>query len=87
MKRIFKYQLELVNEQTVQMPEFAVIISAQAQHRNGLCLWAMVDDGNKAKPVTIRIIGTGHPIPDAGQLYFISTVQQEDLVWHVFQKP
>lgn len=65
MKRIFKYSLEILDRQEVELPAGAKILSVQAQ--NGLPqIWAMVDDSQvKTDMVHIRIIGTGYEIPDA----------------------
>lgn len=68
MKRIFKYSLEILDRQEVELPAGAKILSVQAQ--NGLPqIWAMVDDSQvKTDMVHIRIIGTGYEIPDADSL-------------------
>jgi hypothetical protein len=33
---------------------------------------------------TIRIFGTGHPIPERDALVYIDTVQIAPFVWHIF---
>lgn len=73
MKRIFKYSLEILDRQEVELPAGAKILSVQAQ--NGLPqIWAMVDDSQvKTDMVHIRIIGTGYEIPDADSLEYIGT--------------
>lgn len=85
MKRIFKYPLATIDAQTVVMRRGAQPLCVQMQ--NGLpCLWAMVDDQEPDEDRTIRVIGTGHPIPDANRLDYIGTYQIHggSLVFHAF---
>lgn len=86
---IWKFPLEITDEQNVMMPEGAVILSAQSQS-DTLCLWAKVDAKAPLSRRTIRIFGTGHPVPDE-PLIFIATAQMLNawgpLVWHIFELP
>lgn len=86
MMTIWKYPLEITDEQTIELPQRSEILSVQMQ--NGVpTIWALVDPkapGPKVKQ-KIGIFGTGNPID--GVLFkqaFIGTVQQGSLVWHVF---
>jgi hypothetical protein len=86
--RIFKYELEVTDEQQILLPEHARILSVQVQNGR-LCLWALVNDGaltNRRR--TFRVVGTGHPVPDNEYLAFLGTVQMHGgaLVFHVFEK-
>ena len=86
--RIFKYELEVTDEQQLLLPEHARILSVQAQNGR-LCMWALVNDGaltNRRR--TFRVIGTGHTVPDNDSLTFLGTVQLRGgaLVFHVFEK-
>jgi len=85
---IYKYPIECVDEQSIDMPTDARILSVQV-HRGVPCLWALVDT---ALPVVSRRIftfGTEHPLCDAAELRFIDTYQSlgGDLVFHVFENP
>jgi hypothetical protein len=85
MKRIYKYPLQTADEQTVVMRAGAWPLCVQVQ--NGApCLWAMVDDQQPEQEATFRVIGTGHPIPDADRLGYVGTYQLAayGLVFHVF---
>lgn len=85
MKKIFKYELKVTEEQIIHLPENAKILSCQFQS-DVLCLWALFDTRTRFKqPRKIRIIGTGNPIYDSEVLVFISTVQKGLFVWHVFE--
>lgn len=84
---IFKYELNLVDKQIVNLPDGAKIISAQNQ-RDKVCIWAMVDGKAIDKPRTMAIVGTGNPLPKINpdqKFEHIDTVQVYGLVWHVFE--
>lgn len=82
-KKIFKYPLALIGQQTVEMPTTAVLLSVQLQGLD-ICLWALVQpDLPKSKRV-IMIYGTGEAI-NANDHIFIGTVQIGLYVWHVFE--
>lgn len=88
-RRIFKYPLMVVDQQTIMMPRGADILCVQMQGEVPT-LWAVVDPDWNGHPApeearTINIYGTGNPMRDPMGLY-IGTVQQFSgaLVWHVF---
>lgn len=88
MKRIWKYTLEIEDEQTVLMPEEAVPLSVQIQHGEPQ-LWALVDSAMPHKARTFKTIGTGNPNTLTDSAEFIGTYQLGlgDLVFHVFEEP
>jgi hypothetical protein len=60
MARIWKYPLQMRNEQTIMMPAGAKVLAVQVQ--DGVpCIWVAVDE---REPQTVlrffRICGTGH---------------------------
>lgn len=85
--RIYKYPLQLTDDQTVQMHgESPRILSVQIQH-DGLCMWALVDETAALHPVKIHVYGTGNKIPDHTWMFlFLGTVQLYGgrMVFHVF---
>lgn len=83
--RIYKYPLQLMDRQTLSMPDGAKILSIQAQ-RDQVCLWAMVDENAQEIARTIAIYGTGQPIPDEPGTY-MQTFQMAggNLVFHAFE--
>jgi hypothetical protein len=93
MKRIYKYELDIADDQLVRLPAGATVLTVQAQHSIA-CLWAMVDPDEKEKDERlIRMVGTGHPIDDlmlefSVNYKYINTIQmaQGNLVFHVFLK-
>lgn len=88
---IYRYGIDVEDEVVLKMPRGARIISVGTKTPSAgsmLDLWAMCDpEETELESVRIRIVGTGHPIPDWQQLLFIGTVVVYDgvLVWHVFK--
>jgi hypothetical protein len=88
MKRVFKYTLQELGQQSVRLPEHAKILCVKAQH-NIPVIYAEIDDSvNFENYTTIRIFGTGHTIPDRLNLEYIDTilVMNEQLVWHIYKE-
>lgn len=89
MKTIYKYPLTLVDEQTIQLPKGADILSVQ-WIRNQLCIYALVDtQESEMENRQIKIFGTGNPIlPNTTpkKHLFVGTIfnQSQTLVFHVF---
>lgn len=84
MKTIYKYKLEVTDEQKVIMPEGSKILSVGNQGSN-ICIWAVIDTTMANVNRLIRMHGTGHPLDmlvERGK--FIGTVVIDVLVWHVF---
>ena len=87
MKKIYKYPIEIQDEQVVLLPTGAKILTVQTQSGKAF-LWAMVNPTmHNDMAVTIRIFGTGHTIQDADRLEYIGTIQMcgGALVFHVFK--
>ena len=85
MKTIWKFPLEVTDNNVIKMPKGAQILSVQVQH-NIPCLWAAVDPEAELETRTIFTVGTGHPISlDAGR--FIGTYQLNygRFMGHVFE--
>ena len=88
MKRtIWKYDLEVTDEQTIQIPQGASVLTVDTQ--DGLPkLWMAVCPGEKKLPVRVAIIGTGNTLWCDGWTYAGSFKMRQDiLVFHVFVEP
>lgn len=91
MKTIYKYPLELVDEQTIALPKGAHILSVQ-WIRDSICVYALVDlDVKECEARQFVIIATGQPIaPNTTPVVhcFLGTVCIPDhlLVFHIFEK-
>lgn len=88
---IWKYKLELTDEQDVEMPVNAQILCVQEQHGK-IMLWAVVDETVEALKLKHRIViyGTGKPVDPKRDMTYIGTVQIDNvgegtLVWHIFE--
>lgn len=84
-KSIWKFPLEMADEQVVFLPIGAKFLSVQMQEGTP-CIWAEVNTTAVKKGRIIQIFGTGHDTTDAGD--YISTFQMCNgrLVFHVFIK-
>ncbi len=86
MRTIWKFELEITDEQKISMPKNAKILSVQAQHDRP-CVWAIVDDKEILEDRFFIIHGAGHPC-NGGFSKFIGTFQVHSgrLVFHLFEK-
>ena len=88
MKTIWKYELQVTDEQTIAMPKDCDFLTVQVQNGKP-CLWASVDSNSPEVDQKILTIGTGNPIPKdthADCTNYIGTYQLNGgrLVFHVF---
>jgi len=85
MRSIWKFELETVDEQSIEMPFAAEMLDVQVQYGKP-CLWALVDPSAKLIRRKIITHGTGHLVPETTGDY-IGTYQQENgrLIFHVFE--
>ncbi|UQN06780.1 hypothetical protein [Deinococcus sp. QL22] len=87
MYKIYKYPLDITDEQAFWLPEGAELLSVQFQGGQ-LCLWALVDpELAHTQCARITVIGTGNPISEPREQLgqFIGTAQgPRGFVWHVF---
>ena len=87
MKSVHKYSLIVTDEQTLDLPRGAEILSV-ANQREHIVLYALVDTDVKAiDRHTIYVHGTGHGVYGDG-IAFIGTVAMSGgyLMFHVFRK-
>lgn len=82
---IWKFPLEIVEYQSVAMPEWAELLHIEF-HRGELNLWALVNPNEPKVQCTIHRFGTGWPMPDNLGLKHIGTVLDGAYVWHFFEE-
>lgn len=85
MRQVWKYVLEVTDEQLIEMPQGAQILSVAVQNGSPM-LWALVNPVAPFEDRIVRTIGTGHPVEDVlGR--FLGTYQLHGgaLVFHVFE--
>ena len=88
--RIYKYPIQLLDQQVLTLPKDAEFLSAGFQDGN-LMVWArvLVSDLGLSESETegrsVAIFGTGHSIPpNLADAPHIGTIFDEDMVWHIF---
>jgi len=85
MKTIYKYPLEVIDSQEVELPVTAVVLSVQVQNGKPF-LWALVDTTFDTEKRIIHIYGTGHPIEKVHRYVNTFQMMNGQLVFHVFQE-
>lgn len=87
MKTIWKFPLKNQNNQSVELPIGAKVLSAHGQY-DMICLWALVDPNEKVREeIKVQIVGTGHTLEHMSKEWrFVDTVLMfgDTLVLHVF---
>ena len=88
IQKIYKYELEVTDEQIIYMPQNRQILSVSVQNGK-ICVWAIVDILRVLKPTTFHIYGTGNTMPEIDwnmeDRIFYGTVQLNGFVWHIFE--
>ncbi len=85
---IWKFPFRIADEQEIDMPEGAKILSVGTQYERP-CIWALVNSArNRDEPRTILMRGTGHPANDTANARFIGTITMScgRFTFHVFEK-
>ena len=87
-KTIWKFELETTDNQTIEMPVNAEILTVQTQNEIP-CIWALVDPTQVKEKRFIEVFGTGHDVHyDMGvSRNYLGTYQLHggSLVFHVFE--
>ncbi len=90
MKTIWKFTLDILDTQSILMPDGAEILSVSEQFDMPV-LYALVDSEASVTPRMVYIRGTGHPLNSLaanldGGAKFVGTVKTMggQLMWHVF---
>lgn len=83
MITVHKYPLEYTEQQDIELPAGAALLTVQVQH-NTPVLWARVDTTQLTVKRRIHLVGTGHPAPTGR---YLSTIQLHGgtLVLHAFE--
>ena len=94
MDTIWRFVLRIDDEQTLQMPMGAQILSV-AKKDGELSLWARVQTNRTKEDRTILMRGTGHPYPTDPCRFLGTIVDTREIegagisktfVWHLFEK-
>ena len=92
MRRIYKYALETSDTQKIRIPKLVEGESFKKQvlkidtQNDTPCIWCLVDVGEEEQEISIRIVGTGNPMPTLSQDDYLGSYMLFDggLVFHVF---
>ena len=82
---IYKYPLEITDEQILEVPMRTTFLTVMFQNGQ-LYVWgkhSIYDPPLQKVKRRIVIVGTGHEFDNAS-LNYIGTVQERGFVWHVF---
>ncbi|MBK7366058.1 MAG: hypothetical protein IPI97_14155 [Nitrosomonas sp.] len=84
--KIFKYTLDLIDLQSLELPVGAKVLAVQVQNGNPQ-IWALVDENAQKEVRTFATYGTGHVVAN-NPCNYIGTYQLENgaFVFHVFEK-
>jgi hypothetical protein len=80
---IWKYQIDVDDTVTIDMPQGATVLHIAPSSATGLLLWATVNPDAPTETRTFHVRGTGHPLGNVGS--HLGTVQAGPFVWHVFE--
>ena len=88
MKRIFKYDIPVVDHFGLILPLNAEILTFQSQ-RESFYIWAIIEEGLNDEKRYFRLAGTGHDLTEDSPKIkkYIGTAQIADggLVFHLFE--
>lgn len=86
MRKIYKYPLEIVDEQIVNVPAGAILLTAMLVN-DQICLYAVVDESQPMKQRAFYIYATLDEMQDEtfARIRHIATVIHNQYVWHIFE--
>lgn len=86
---IWKFDMRITDEQTLEIPQGAHILSVQQQDPQQpecISLWALCHPGNPVERRKFNIYGTGHPLhPPIGDYIGTVLIYGGVQVYHVFE--
>lgn len=88
MKTIYKYKLEIVDKQTIELPQYAEILYVGTQLEN-IYLWALIDTPTALNEMRdFEVFGTGNPVFEDAETnrFYLGTCFMNDFVWHIFER-
>ena len=84
MRTIFKQQLDICDQQTIELPQGFNILHIAKQ--NGVpCIWYECDTDNSIVHLDIYCFGTGYRMDNLSPMVYIGTVQIDGFVWHYYR--
>lgn len=88
MKTIWKFKLDITDEQTISVPKKSLLLQTVLIQDGTPVVWVMCDSSIKEnEDIVIVTLGTGNPIPEnIEKLLYVGTYQLLTFVGHVFVK-
>lgn len=84
--KIYKYGLKIIDEQALELPVGARILTLKTQNDLPF-IWATVDPDAKLEKRNFYTYGTGHALPnDMSMMMYLGTYIVPNLVFHVFEQ-
>jgi hypothetical protein len=83
MDTIYKYPIEITDEQTLSIPAAFDPLHVGLDPNGAPCLWCAVDSNRIKRDVKVAVVGTGNHLPQDVKRHVGSFVQGP-FVWHVF---
>lgn len=87
MKTIHKFELFLIDRNTIKIPVGAQILTVQTQ-KDALQIWAIINTEAKKEDRVFEVSGTGIellPLNGSQRRVYLGTAQSKAMVWHVFE--
>lgn len=83
--KVFKYELKIIDEQTIAMAYPAEILTVMPDVENDRIMVYALADEDSAEFISRNfvVVGTGNPF-DMQDLNFLGSVRDDWLRWHVF---
>lgn len=87
MKTVYKYQLQMSDVTTMDIPATGEVLSVQVQNDQFVVYILVNTNEIETRKVAFRVAGTGRPISDVYCETFIGTVKlAENLMFHIFYR-
>lgn len=83
MNTIYKYPIQITDEQEIRIPYDYEVIHAGLDPSGEPCIWVKVDTDFSDTRLSVFVVGTGNPIPSDASKYVGSFIKGP-FVWHVF---
>lgn len=83
MTTVWKFQIQIIDVQSVMMPAHARVLHVGLDPQGQPCLWAEVQSENQPVKFSVHVTGTGHPMPE-GDNRHVGSFTQGPFVWHVW---
>lgn len=87
MKKIYKYKIEILDEQEIFIPCYHTILCIKLQSGTPY-IWVEVEDDAPLQKVKFKLYGTGHEMSKERPEQYVGTILLNDdkLVYHLYRQ-